>query len=88
MTHPAGKTFDNVIEIASQTLLLVFQGLLASCACPLCNTFRRSSSMTDECAMSAVYIALLGITTTALVFGSIYLFAGPLAYSRTLPATF
>jgi hypothetical protein len=33
----------------------------------------------------AVYIALLGVTTTALVFGSIYAFAGPLAYSRTPP---
>ena len=33
----------------------------------------------------AVYIALLGVTTTMLVFGSIYAFAGPLAYSRTPP---
>lgn len=33
----------------------------------------------------AVYIALLGITTTVSVFGSIYVFAGPLAYSRMAP---
>ncbi len=45
------------------------------------STISRTTSLSKRNAFG-IYLFILGSVTSALVFGSIYVFAGPLAYAR------